>query len=126
VRERFVTRETPRGVTVIDDSYSTNEQGFGRAVGYLKTLSGRKFMVTPGIIELGKYTREIHQKLAEKLKGINRVWVTNEIMAKYLGAEAQENPNKLFKIISVELRKGDMLLIEGRIPSGLKQQILTL
>lgn len=124
--KELVTRKTPRGVTVIDDSYSTNEQGFERAMEYLKSLSGRKFVVSPGIIELGKYTREIHQKLAEKLKGINRVWVTNEIMAKYLGAEAQENPDRLFKIMSMELKSGDVLLIEGRIPSGLKQQILTL
>ena len=124
--KELVTRKTPRGVTVIDDSYSMNEQGFERAMEYLKSLSGRKFVVTPGIIELGKYTQEIHQKLAEKLKGINRVWVTNEIMANYLGAEAQENPDRLFKIMSMELKSGDVLLIEGRIPSGLKQQVLTL
>ena len=104
----YSTIRTPGGITVIDDSYSTNQQGFEAAVDYLKMQPGRKYVVTPGIIELGKETERVHSKLREKMQGLDGVW-----MREYKGIEET-------------LEAGDVVLIEGRIPSNLKQKILQL
>ncbi|OGC92613.1 hypothetical protein A2899_05170 [Candidatus Amesbacteria bacterium RIFCSPLOWO2_01_FULL_49_25] len=60
-------------VTVIDDAYSSNVDGFAAAVDYLKSFGGWKVIVTPGIAELGKETYGIHKKLGEKLAGIDQI-----------------------------------------------------
>ncbi len=51
--------------TIIDDAFSSNEQGFANVIQDLKLLSGRKALITPGIVELGNKTEEVHQKLGE-------------------------------------------------------------
>jgi len=60
-----VIQNKQTGVTVIDDSYNGNFDGF---ISGLKTLSrakGRKIVLTPGIVELGEDAKETHEKLAE-------------------------------------------------------------
>ena len=60
-------------VTIIDDAYSSNVDGFKKAVEYLKTFTGWKVIVTPGIAELGRETKRIHQELGKLLTGIDQV-----------------------------------------------------
>ncbi|MBO4573419.1 MAG: UDP-N-acetylmuramoyl-tripeptide--D-alanyl-D-alanine ligase [Clostridia bacterium] len=42
------------GVTIIDDSYNANVEGTKAAVEVLDTFSGRKIIITPGMVELGR------------------------------------------------------------------------
>jgi UDP-N-acetylmuramoyl-tripeptide--D-alanyl-D-alanine ligase len=49
----------------IDDAYSSNPAGFREALNLLKSFPGKKILATPGIIELGEKTKEIHRKLGE-------------------------------------------------------------
>lgn len=60
-------------LTIVDDAYSSNTDGFAVAVKYLKTFEGWKIIVTPGIPELGSATYEIHKKLGEQLAGLDQV-----------------------------------------------------
>lgn len=60
-------------MTIIDDAYSSNIDGFKKAVEYLKTFAGWKVIVTPGITELGKETGRIHQELGRLLRGLDQV-----------------------------------------------------
>lgn len=48
---------------IIDDAYSSNPDGFKAAIKYLSEFKEWKVVVTPGIVELGKATREIHREL---------------------------------------------------------------
>lgn len=52
-------------ITVIDDAYSANTDGFRAAVNYLHSFEGHKVIVTPGIVELGNQTARIHQELGQ-------------------------------------------------------------
>jgi len=56
---------------VIDDAYNSNVTGFKEALNLLENFKDReKVIVTPGIVDLGARTLEIHQslgKLAEKI-----------------------------------------------------------
>jgi len=48
-------------VTVIDDAYSSNPQGFKAALEVLRNFSGkRKILITPGMVELGDQEQKIH------------------------------------------------------------------
>ena len=43
-------QQSTNGVKIIDNSYSTNQQAFESDIELLKSLIGRKFVVSPGII----------------------------------------------------------------------------
>jgi len=54
------------GVLIIDNTYSSNPDGFKAALEVLKGFEGRrKIIVTPGIIELGTEEEKIHEELGE-------------------------------------------------------------
>ncbi|MBI5358692.1 hypothetical protein HZB69_03675 [Candidatus Amesbacteria bacterium] len=60
-------------MTIIDDAYSSNTDGFAAAVKYLKSFKTWKVIVTPGIPELGSETYAIHKKLGALLNDIDQV-----------------------------------------------------
>jgi UDP-N-acetylmuramoyl-tripeptide--D-alanyl-D-alanine ligase len=52
-------------MTLIDDAYNSNVTGFTEALRLLESFKDRpKILVTPGIVELGRKTVEVHQTLA--------------------------------------------------------------
>lgn len=101
-------KQSKNGVKIIDNSYSTNQQAFESDIELLKSLTGRKFVVSPGIIELGPETEKVHQRLRELMKDFDGVWI-----GKYDGLEKT-------------VKSGDTILIEGRIPSKIKDIIYSL
>jgi UDP-N-acetylmuramoyl-tripeptide--D-alanyl-D-alanine ligase len=62
VSHRLEIIET-ENMTIIDDSYNSNVNGFKEAVSLLKTFNGPKVFVTPGIVDLGKETISVHKDL---------------------------------------------------------------
>ncbi len=53
--------------TIIDDSYNANELGAEEALNLLSCFSGRKVVVTPGLVEMGKRTESANRRLGEKI-----------------------------------------------------------
>ena len=51
----------------IDDSYNSNYEGFSNALDVLSSFHDKRILITPGLIELGKYNREYNYKIAEKI-----------------------------------------------------------
>jgi len=49
--------------TLIDNAFSSNEEGFTAIIKDIKNLPGKKVLITPGIIELGLKTAQAHQNL---------------------------------------------------------------
>ena len=65
-KHRLEITQKEDGTTVIDDSYSSNVDGFRNALTFLNSFNGRsKVLVTPGIVELGKFTNDIHRGLGD-------------------------------------------------------------
>jgi len=59
---------------IIDDSYNGNYAGFLAGLSVLNKARGRKIVLTPGIVELGDKSREIHFRLAKKyIKSVDLV-----------------------------------------------------
>lgn len=56
---------------LIDDAYSSNITGFEEAIKLLSTYKGRtRILVTPGIIELGDISEQIHKNLGTKADSV--------------------------------------------------------
>ena len=52
--------------TVIDNTFSSNMAGFEKMIDSFEKLKGKKVLVTPGIVELGKESSSVHQILGKK------------------------------------------------------------
>ena len=67
VPHRLEVKELPE-MTLIDDAYSSNVEGFKVALELLASYSSRvKVIVTPGIVELGEETESQHKELGEMI-----------------------------------------------------------
>ncbi|VVA44400.1 UDP-N-acetylmuramoyl-tripeptide-D-alanyl-D-alanine ligase [Candidatus Roizmanbacteria bacterium] len=60
-----------KNILVIDDSYNGNPDGVEEAI---KTLSlfkkRRKIFITPGLVEIGNKSREVHQRIGQRLNDV--------------------------------------------------------
>ncbi len=60
-----------KNILVIDDSYNGNPDGVEEAI---KTLSlfkkRRKIFITPGLVEMGDKSKEVHQRIGERLNDV--------------------------------------------------------
>lgn len=124
------------GFLVIDDSYSSNPNGFNAALDYLKKVKfRRKFVITPGIIELGNESEKIHKKLGGRLAKIADLVIltsrdfVNEIkigMGGYANSKllVEKDSNNAYGLLAREAKKDDVVLIEGRIPESLRLKLI--
>jgi UDP-N-acetylmuramoyl-tripeptide--D-alanyl-D-alanine ligase len=60
-------------MTLIDDAYNSNVDGFKEAIFLLKTFNSPKIFVTPGIVNLGKDTISVHGELGKLLQDIDYI-----------------------------------------------------
>ncbi len=116
------------GVTVLDDSYNCNEEGAKCAVEVLKAFPGRKFIVTPGIVELGILEREKNEALGKLLAGLDEVILVGETLVLpvrngYLSAGGEEEKLKIVptlkeaqNVLSQDLKEGDCVLFLNDLP----------
>jgi UDP-N-acetylmuramoyl-tripeptide--D-alanyl-D-alanine ligase len=58
VEHRLNILPTDNGVTVIDDAFNSNPQGVKMAMEVLSGFTGRKIVITPGMVELGERESE--------------------------------------------------------------------
>lgn len=120
------------GINIIDSSYSSNPDGVLADLDYLNIFSGKKIIVMPCLIELGKKSAEIHEKLGQKIGKICDIAIitTKEHFenikkgAVYSGMEEKniifcENPNDIYFIITLQAAAKDAVLLEGRVPQKL-------
>ena len=64
VEHRLSIRQTPGGITIIDDAFNSNPTGSRMAVDVLSHFKdGRRIIVTPGMIELGKEQFTLNKEL---------------------------------------------------------------
>lgn len=70
--EPFAHRLQPRtdsdGVIILDDSYNGNPDGVSAVIAFLASLHGHKrIYVTPGLVEMGTKTAEVHREIGHQL-----------------------------------------------------------
>lgn len=68
VEHRLQLIPNPGGMTVIDDAFNSNIQGARQAFQVLKSFtSGRRIVVTPGMVELGDQEERMNQEFGEAM-----------------------------------------------------------
>lgn len=90
---------------LIDNTFNSNPDGVYAALSYLKDFKGNKILVLQPLIELGKYTEEVHRKIGKMADQIcTQIVLTNRNFFKYINQEIKEknkiSVGKLNKIIS--------------------------
>lgn len=125
-------RQTLAGLNIIDSSYSSNPEGVLAGLDYLNLWIGKKIIVMPCLIELGKASSKVHKTIGEKIgKVCDLAIITSKDCLKEIKSGAlkgglkpekiiySENPQKIVNIIKKEIQRGDTVLLEGRVPEGI-------
>ncbi len=124
------------GLNIIDATYSANPDGVIAHLEYLKTFSGKKIIVMSCLIELGKASKEIHQKIGWKIaEACDLAIITTKDRFKEIKKGAlekgmneknilfSENGKEIFEKIESFLEENNVILLEGRLPSEVIQQL---
>lgn len=117
-------------INIIDSSYSANPDGVAADLEYLNNFEGKKVIVIPSLIELGKKSAELHKEIGKKIGEICDLAIItskdkfNEIKSgavKYGMLEKNiifcDKSEDIHSIITVFCKAGDTVLLEGRVPT---------
>ena len=81
------------GATVINDTYNANYDSMKAAITYLKEIKNkRKIAILGDMLELGDYSKELHEKVGKEVDSKIDILITIGKEAKYI---AQESKAKL-------------------------------
>lgn len=116
------------GLHILDDSYNSNVEGARDAVETLRLFGGKKYVVTPGLVELGAIEEEENAKLGASLVGLDGVLLVGETLVLavrrgYLAAGGAEDKLRVVptlsaasEILAKELNGGDSVLFLNDLP----------
>lgn len=134
VEHRLSMKQTPGGVTIIDDAFNSNPAGSKMAVDVLAHFKdGKRIIVTPGMIELGTRQEELNQVLGEHIgKNVDVAIVVGEynrdaIVKGIRSTDFTEDNlyivdtfNDSQQILAKILTRGDTVLYENDLPDTFK------
>ena len=120
------------GLNIIDATYSANPDGVISHIDYLKIWPGKKVIIMPCLIELGKVSKRIHKEIGKKIGEVcDLSIITTREHFQEIGEGATEkglkgenilfieNPKEIFEKIKNFCSHGDVVLLESRMPSQL-------
>lgn len=131
-------KEGKNGITIIDDSYSQNPEGVVAAIDYLENFKGKKILLMPCLIELGKSAPAIHKNIGRRIgETFDLAIITTPYYFEELKLGAQETgmkpekiiflsePQKILEKIEPYLKKENVILIEGRISEKITKFLIS-
>ena len=120
-------------VNVIDDSYNSNLDGFKQALEVLRCFEGKKIVVSPGIVELGREQENMNFSVGLEVAKVADIFIImNETNKKSLQAGAKSGgmtEEQLMFACTREQQKrllrqvigcGDVVLFENDLPDNFK------
>lgn len=121
------------GLVIVNDGYNSNPIGFREAIETVRKMHGKsKIIVTPGIVELGNKTTEVHKELGKLssevfdyavLVGKNERTISFEEglrMKRYSNDKIKfvEDLNKAQKLLKEISTDGSIVLFENDLPDN--------
>jgi len=130
-------RKGVNGFNILDSTYSANPDGVVAQLEYLRALPGKKVIVMPCLIELGKSSMEVHEIIGEKIGEICDLAIITtkdkykELRKSAIGAGMTEidifyleDPKEIFDKIKAFCKPGDNILLESRVPQALVELLV--
>ncbi|NPA54921.1 MAG: UDP-N-acetylmuramoyl-tripeptide--D-alanyl-D-alanine ligase [Epsilonproteobacteria bacterium] len=110
------------GKVIIDDSFNGNIEGMLEAIELVKDFGGRKFIVTPGLVEANE---TLNKKLAKKINDVFDVVIVTGSLNRRVLCENISRPNKIYlgdkskleKILADNTKAGDLILFCNDAPN---------
>lgn len=131
VGHRLELMPNNKGVVIIDDSYNSNVDGFKMAMEVIDKFEGRKIVLTPGLVELGKdenlYNYEMGKEMASHADKVIIIGTHNaEMLINGLVDGGFDRENILFskslsrgnETLNSIIREGDVVLFENDLPDN--------
>jgi len=127
---RLEPKEDGAGVITLDDSYNGNPDGVKAVIDFLGSLSGhRRFYVTPGLVEMGARTKQVHEQIGRDLAkaGIEKVILIRNSVTPFIEAGLKQAGYKgdviwfddaiaAFSAVPHMTVKGDVVLLQNDWP----------
>ncbi len=134
VEHRLSMKQTPGGVTIIDDAFNSNPAGSKMAVDVLSHFTGgKRIIVTPGMIELGSQQEELNETLGRHIgENLDIAIIVGEYNRDALvkgvrsagmeesGIHIVDTFNDAQQVLSTILKPGDTVLYENDLPDTFK------
>ena len=146
----MVLKQGKHGIDIIDSSYSANPDGVFADLKYLSIFPNKKIIVMPCLIELGKKSSEIHEKIGKGIatvcdlaiitskdkfkeieKGFNEAKLALRVIPAEAGIQSRspnhgtvifcDKPEEIYSAITLFAKSGDTVLLEGRVPNKLHE-----
>lgn len=133
IEHRLSVKRTPGGITILDDAFNSNPAGSAMALDVLRSMGGCRFVITPGMIELGERQEELNREFGRKIAGSANVAI---VVGRYnreaivAGIESANNPELEVHIVDTfaeaqalmtsKARSGDAVLYENDLPDTFK------
>ncbi len=135
VEHRLSVKRTPGGITILDDAFNSNPVGSRMALEVLGSMTtGKRIVITPGMIELGAQQYELNYALGESIAKhtdiaivvgkYNREAITEGIRTS--GEYPEENLRivdtfaEAQQVLSTIATSGDIILYENDLPDTFK------
>ena len=131
IMHRLELRPNNQNIVIIDDSYNSNEDGVNAAMEVLSTFKGRRIVLTPGLVELGKMENVLNLEFGKTLaKYADIVFVIGKHNAEMLVSGLKEGGmpieniifaktlNKANQELNAILKEGDVVLFENDLPDN--------
>ncbi|MBO4252075.1 MAG: UDP-N-acetylmuramoyl-tripeptide--D-alanyl-D-alanine ligase [Clostridia bacterium] len=131
LKHRLELLPNNKNIVIIDDSYNSNEDGTKAAMEVLDYFTGRKIVLTPGLVELGKMENVMNLEFGKRLaRHADIVIVIGKHNAEMLitglsdgGFDKQnimfaKSLNKANVLLNEILKEGDIVLFENDLPDN--------
>lgn len=129
VEHRLQLLRSAGGITVIDDAFNTNPRSSKAALDVLGSFTGRRVIVTPGMVELGKDEEKYNREFGEYMAGKTDIAVLvgkkhtrpilEGLLAKGFSRENVHTVSSLNEAVAIAnqfLRPGDVVMYENDLP----------
>ncbi len=131
VGHRLELRPNNKNIVIIDDSYNSNTDGIKAAMEVLDMFDGRKIVVTPGLVELGKEENlanfELGKTLANHADMVivvgkhNAQMIINGLLENGMDRENikfAKSLNRGNEVLNDIMKEGDVVLFENDLPDN--------
>ncbi|PIR44323.1 hypothetical protein COV23_00545 [Candidatus Wolfebacteria bacterium CG10_big_fil_rev_8_21_14_0_10_31_9] len=114
-------------IWVIDDSYNGNFKGVKSGIEVLERTVGRKVILTPGLVELGEKSREVHNKIGQLYEEskVDLILLIKNKATKYIIEKLKIKKYKIYNstieahndLVNV-LKSGDTIIFQNDLPDN--------